>query len=215
MKTILCYGDSNTWGSATAERADDRYAPDERWPGVMRRSLGAGWSVIEEGLPGRTTVHPDPIDGAWLAGAAYLPPCLRSHQPLDAVIIMLGTNDLKARFGVPPGDIAAGVGTLLAILRAAEAGPGGSVPKMLVVCPPPILDRHGARPDLNDMFLGGHAKSLRLPPLYASVAAEYGAAFLDAGRFIESSDYDGIHLDADAHAVLGRAIGDAVRGLGR
>ncbi len=210
MKTVLCYGDSNTWGSATAPRPDDRYPPDERWTGILRRRLGPEWLVVEEGLPGRTTVHPDPIEGSWLDGSAYLLPCLRSHQPLDAIVVMLGTNDLKARFNVPAGDIAAGIGRLLTIIRTAEVGPNNSVPPVLVVCPAPILDRFGERPDFADMFLGGHAKSMRLPPLYEAVAGEHGAAFLDAGTVMTSSAFDGIHLDPDAHAALGQAVAGAV-----
>ena len=81
---------------------------------LARRAQGtrsaSEWTVIAEGLAGRTTVHPDPIEGAWLDGSAYLLPCLRSHRPLDLVAIMLGTNDLKQRFCVPPTDIAKGVG---------------------------------------------------------------------------------------------------------
>jgi lysophospholipase L1-like esterase len=171
----------------------------------LREVLGADWTVIEEGLSGRTTVHPDPIEGHWLDGSAYLPPCLRSHSPLEAIIILLGTNDLKARFSAPPGDIAAGIGVLLRMVAEAEAGPDGSRPEILVICPPAIVDHHGERPDLTDMFAGGRAKSLRLAPLYAAVAEEHGAAFLDAGSLIESSAYDGIHLDLDAHEKLGRA----------
>jgi len=124
MKTVLCYGDSNTWGSATAPRPDDRYPPDERWTGILRRRLGPEWLVVEEGLPGRTTVHPDPIEGSWLDGSAYLLPCLRSHQPLDAIVLMLGTNDLKARFNVPAGEAQAGF-TLAATLGIAEGATAG------------------------------------------------------------------------------------------
>jgi lysophospholipase L1-like esterase len=213
MNSVLCYGDSNTWGAATEPRPDGRYEHDERWPGIMRGALGPGWLVMEEGLSGRTTVHPDPIEGVWLAGSSYLLPCLKTHKPLDAVVVMLGTNDLKARFSVPAGDIAASVGKLLAIIAAAEAGRDGGVPAMLLVCPPPILDRYGTRPDFVGMFAGGYEKSLQLPPLYAAVAAQYGAAFLDAGQVIGSSAFDGIHFDPDAHAALGRAVAEAVSAL--
>jgi len=208
VKTILCFGDSNTWGSATVPRPDGRYSEDERWPGVLRNRLGPDWRVIEEGLPGRTTVHPDPIEGRWLDGSAYLTPCLLSHAPLDAVAIMLGTNDLKMRFGVPAGDIAAGVGVLLTLAGSAGAGRNGGVPRLLVICPPPILADFGERPDFVGMFAGGREKSLLLPPLYAAVAAEHGADFLDTGRLIESSAFDGIHLDPPAHAALGAAVAD-------
>ena len=97
MKTILCYGDSNTWGynPATTERS----SRDERWTGILRRELDDGYLVIEEGLNGRTTVWDDPIEG-YKNGKEYLIPCLETHKPLDLVIIMLGTNDLKVRFSV-------------------------------------------------------------------------------------------------------------------
>ena len=112
-KTILCYGDSNTHGSATVERPDGRYGPDERWPGVLRAALGSGWLVLEEGLGGRTTVSDDPVEGLEKNGRTYLLPCLHTHKPLDVVIIMLGTNDLKARFGKSAWEIAQGVGVLV------------------------------------------------------------------------------------------------------
>jgi lysophospholipase L1-like esterase len=124
---------------------------------------------------------------------------------------MLGTNDLKKRFSVSPADIAGGVGMLLSIVKRSECGPGGGAPKVLVVCPPPIRETFGTRPDFAEMFEGGREKSLRLPARYAAVAGAHGAAFLNAGEFIESSEFDGIHLDAEAHAILGRAIAEAVR----
>ncbi|HEY4163653.1 MAG TPA: GDSL-type esterase/lipase family protein, partial [Dongiaceae bacterium] len=106
MKTILCYGDSNTFGTAPMHHLDDarRYGPGERWAGVVRLALGAEWWLVEEGLPGRTTVLDDPIEGANRNGITHLSACLESHWPLDVVVIMLGTNDLKARFGMPPQD---------------------------------------------------------------------------------------------------------------
>jgi len=214
VKTILCFGDSNTWGSATRPGDDQRYAPDERWPGILQSRLGTGWSVIAEGLPGRTTVHPDPIEGLWMSGAAYLMPCLRSHRPLDAVAIMLGTNDLKHRFAVPAYDIAAGVGVLLTIGKESASGLESSAPKILVICPPPILKEFGERPEFVEMFAGGHEKSLRLAPAYEAVALEHGAAFLNAGDLIRSSAFDGIHLDKDAQSTLGRAVAEKITALG-
>ena len=134
-------------------------------------------------------------------------------RPLDLVAVMLGTNDLKQRFSVPAGDIARSIGVLLTIVRKSECGPGGGAPRILVICPPPILDHHGERPDLTDMFASGHEKSLILAPLCRAVAAEHGAEFLDAGAHVASSAFDGIHLDPDAHAALGRAVADLVGGL--
>ena len=96
-RTIMCFGDSNTYGAipTLARVGRHRFAPDRRWPGIMRRQLGTGWEVLEEGHPGRTTVHDDPIEGIHKNGLKALPVCLETHMPLDLVILMLGTNDLK------------------------------------------------------------------------------------------------------------------------
>ncbi len=214
MKTVLAYGDSNTFGEATVPRPDNRYGPAERWPGVMQQALGAGWRVIEEGLPGRTTVHDDPVEGAHMNGKAYLLPALRSHRPLDVVAIMLGSNDLKARFALPASDIAAGVGELVKVVRQAEAGPGGAVPKILIIAPPPMLSDCGDAVHIARMFVGGYEKSLALGALYAEIAVTHGVAFLDAGTLIRSSAFDGLHLDPEAHAALGKAAAEAVSLLG-
>ncbi len=213
MPRILCYGDSNTWGYATVPRPDGRYADHERWPRVMGAALGPDWSVVEEGLNGRTTVHADPIEGMWLDGSSTFTAIIRSHMPLDVVAIMLGTNDLKARFSVGPFDIAGGVEVLLKQLSRAEAGRSGRAPKAVVICPPPILNTFGAFAFFGEMFAGGYEKSLRLSPFYEAVAAQNGAAFLDAGQVIVTSAYDGIHLDVEMQGRLGEAVATVINRL--
>lgn len=207
MKTVLCFGDSNTFGSATVPRPDGRYAPDERWPGVLRTALGPGWLVIEEGLGGRTTVSDDPVEGEERNGRRYLYPCLMSHRPLDVVAIMLGTNDLKARFGKTAWEVAAGVGALVEIVKKAGAGPGGAVPAILVVCPPPFAPLTG----FAAMFGDGAAKSFELAKHYRAMAETAGVRFLDAGSVAKSSPVDGIHLDPDAHLAIGKAVAAEIR----
>src|SRR3954466_2910953 len=120
VRTVLCYGDSNTHGTKPMPEpfAMGRLGPEERWPGVMRSRLGAGWAVIEEGLPGRTTVHDDPIEGHWKNGIKVLPALIETHRPFDVLVIMLGTNDLKTRFSLPAVDIAAGAGLVVGMARA-------------------------------------------------------------------------------------------------
>jgi lysophospholipase L1-like esterase len=212
MKTILCYGDSNTWGAPIIHALNERlprYPYGERWTGVLRANLGAEFLVLEEGLSGRTTVHDDPIEGVHKNGKTYLTPCLETHKPLEAVVLMLGTNDLKHRFALTPFDIAAGAGELVRMILTSAAGPEGRAPKVLLVCPPPILEV-GV---LADMFAGGAEKSRHLSSFYRQFAHMYRVGFLDAGTVIESSLGDGIHFELDQHAKLGAAIADAVRGL--
>ena len=210
MRTILCYGDSNTFGTAPMQHLEDdrRFGHGERWVSVMRQALGAEWWVVEEGLPGRTTVLDDPIEGLYKNGLTYLTPCLESHRPVDVVTISLGTNDLKARFGMPPSDIAAGAGILVETVGKALAGFGQRA-KVLLIAPPPILET-GC---LGDMFAGGAAKSQAFGTHYKAVAAKLGAGFLDAGSVITSSKIDGIHFDLPEHQKLGQAVAAAVRAL--
>jgi lysophospholipase L1-like esterase len=203
-RTLVCFGDSNTYGStpSLARGGGRRYAVERRWPGVLRKRLGVAWEVVEEGQPGRTTVRDDPIDGVHKSGLRALPICLESHMPIDVVIIMLGTNDLKHRFAATAGDIADSIEVLVRAVKRSEAGPAGSAPAVLVVSPAPIqeVDR------LGEMFRGGSEKSRRFGELIGDVARRCNVAFLDAGKIVESSAVDGIHLDSEAHRALGLAL---------
>jgi lysophospholipase L1-like esterase len=209
VKTILCYGDSNTWGCRplTGPESPGRFPPAERWPGVLRTELGGDFWVVEEGLNGRTTVWDDGLE-PYRNGREFLPLILLSHQPIDIVVLMLGTNDLKHRFGVSAHEVADGAAQLVDLVRASTGcGPGEGAPQALLVCPPPLgpLDQYA------DEFEGGLEKSQQLAGHFQATAAALGCPFLDAGAHVSSSEADGIHLDRDAHRVLGEAVAAAVR----
>ena len=206
MRRILCFGDSNTWGydPATGERFDE----GTRWTGVLQAALGGDYTVIEEGLNGRTTVWDDPIEGH-KNGHEYLIPCLESHRPLDLVVLMLGTNDLKRRFSLAAYDIAQGIAVLLRAISYSKAGREGQLPRVLLLAPPPVAKLSG----FAEMFEGAEPKSLLLGRHYRTVAAEYSAAFLDTASVIRASDIDGIHLEPPEHAKLGRAVSHEVLSL--
>jgi lysophospholipase L1-like esterase len=217
-KRILCFGDSNTWGfiPVPTPPTTGRYDREQRWPQVMAAALGQPVEVIEEALNGRTTDADDPmlpqIAGAGANGAAYLPAALASHLPLDLVIIMLGTNDVKPRLDRLAPRIALGAKKLLDIVRTIDGGVGTTYPnpKMLLVCPPPLGTLSEA---FVEMFAGGHAKTAMLPALYEGVARMAGAAFLDAGRHIETDGVDGVHFSAETQRKLGLAIAGKARAL--
>ena len=130
MKTILCYGDSNTYGYNPANGM--RYPKNVRWPGCLGILLGNEYEVIEEGCNGRTTVFDDPIEG-WKNGLDYLRPCLNTHKPIDLVIMMLGSNDLKEVFGAEAKDSAAGAATLVDVIIKFTEEKQGFVPKILFI----------------------------------------------------------------------------------
>lgn len=210
-RTVLCFGDSNTHGTLAMRSAGDRrrHAPGRRWPDVMAAELGAGWTVIAEGHPGRTAVFDDPVEGVHKNGLKALPVLLESHRPLDLVIVMLGTNDLKARFSVPAGDIAAGIERLVLAVRASDAGPKNQPPKVLVAAPVPILETGY----LAEMFAGGAEKSRALAGHVQTMARRRRTGFVDLGAAAQVDPVDGVHLDEAAHAAIGSAMAQAVRGL--
>lgn len=211
MRSVLCYGDSNTYGQTSADRPADRFGPTERWPRLMSNHLGKQWLVIEEGLSGRTTVSDDPIEGAYRNGRTYLTPCLLSHRPLDAIILMLGTNDLKIRFNKPASEIAMGVRALIEDIATTDAGHDGRMPEVLLVSPPPVLkDLRGWEP----VFAGAHEKSKDLAQEYEKVADALEVHFFDAGGVVTSGTDDGFHLDLAGHSKLGEALAAQIELIG-
>ncbi|MEM7489556.1 MAG: SGNH/GDSL hydrolase family protein [Pseudomonadota bacterium] len=203
---ILVFGDSNSHGSVAVTRLGqtERHPPESRWPVVMARALGR--EVIAEGHPGRTSVHDDPIDGAHKNGLRALPVVLESHRPLDLVVIMLGTNDCKARFGLRGWDIAAGLGKLAEMVLGSTAGPGGGAPDAMLVAPVPV-EEAGV---LAEMFQGGRARSRAIAPALRDEAERLGCGFFDAGRVAAVDPVDGVHLTAEAQGALGLALAEAV-----
>lgn len=208
MKTVLCYGDSNTWGYDAATEA--RHPHARRWTTLLAQELGAEYLVIPEGLNGRTTVMPDPFEGEYKSGKSMLTGILESHHPVDLVVLMLGTNDLKHRWGHSPWDIARGIETLIKVIQTSGFGPGEGAPQILVVSPAATCVK-GTR--FEEMFAGSDEKSTELARFYGPVAELYGCAFLDANRHIVSDPLDGIHLAAEELPKLARAIATAVRGM--
>lgn len=212
-RTLLCFGDSNTWGYEPASMA--RYPRRVRWPGVAAAALGAGWHVVEAGLNGRTTVFEDPLGD--LAGIRHLGPVLDSAAPVDVVVVALGTNDLKTRLSASAYEIAEGAGLLVDRVLASDAGPGDHAPGVLLVAPPPVADLGGWAARDPDAYAGieqgwrdAVERSSHFAAQYARVARVRGVPFLDAGRHVKSSPLDGIHWSAEGHAAFGRAAAAAV-----
>ena len=204
MKTVVCYGDSNTWGY----RPDSgrRYDHNQRWTRRLQALLGDGFWLVEEGQNGRTTLHDDPVEGQ-KNGLAYLVPCLESHKPVDLVLLMLGTNDLKQRFAMSADDIAGCVKRLVRVIQSCEFGPADGAPEVLLLAPPPLARLSG----FAEMFSGGYEKSLRLGGAYRQVAAERGCHFMDTREVVSLSDLDGVHLDPDQLPLLAEALAGEVR----
>ncbi len=216
MKTILCYGASNTWGYKPEQTAliPVRYAQDIRWPGVLQNALRDKYLVIEEGLNSRTTVIDDPLnDGR--NGKQYLMPALESHAPLDLVVLMLGTNDLKVRFSLSASEIVWAIETLVQIIRTHSLSAQNKAPDVLVLTPPPV----GSLPNEEEKLVWGDApnKSKQVAHLLKTSASTYKYHLLDTHTFIDASELsvDGIHLPESCHKKLGLAVVEKIEEISK
>ena len=208
MKTILCYGDSLTWGY-NAE-GPGRHAYADRWPSVLQQALGENIRVIAEGLNGRTTAFDDYAAGADRNGARLLPTILMSHAPLVMVIVMLGTNDMKPFICGHAIGAKQGMRRLVDIIRGHDYPVEQAKPQIILVSPPVICQT--GNPDFLALFGGGIAESRKLAGLYAGLAEEIGCGFFDAGSVAQTTSLDGVHLDATNTRAIGEALAPILRG---
>lgn len=211
MTTVLCFGDSNTWGfdpGSILAPFPRRHPLNVRWTGLLAQSLGPNFRILEEGQNGRTTVHDDPLNIA-RNGRDYLPACLESHKPIDIVVLMLGTNDLKSLYNLPAGEIANGAGVLARMILSSTAGPDNSAPRLLLICPPEVGDLSHL-PDLDAKIPLGQSRSRQFPRYYEALASALGCDYLNSQAIIKTSTVDGIHLEASEHAKLAQAIAEKI-----
>lgn len=205
MKTILCYGDSNTWGYNP--KTKKKYQDEIRWSSILQKELGENFKVITEGLNGRTTVWDDPIEGEFKNGKSYLLPCIHSHKPIDLVIFYLGANDLKYRFSVSAYDIAKSIETLVNITEESKTGTGEKAPKILIITPTII----GKLDEPEGAFFGAEEKSKRLPHEFNKVFKNSHRFLLDSNEIIKTSPIDGVHLHEESHRILGIEVSKIVK----
>jgi len=202
MKTVLCYGDSLTWG--TDAETGDRHAFEYRWPSVLQAALGPSVNVIAEGLGGRTTAYEDRLGDCDRNGATLLPTLLHTHGPLDLVIILLGTNDMKPMIHGTAVGARQGIKKLVSLVRFHDWGRECDVPEILIVSPPPLCET--ANPLMAALFKNGIEESRMLASLYRDLADEMGCGFFDAASVAEVTPVDGVHLTAENTRAIGRGL---------
>lgn len=207
-KHIVCFGDSNTHGYCAdpADCADggDRFNEDERWTCLLQKALGDEYLVLEEGLSGRTTVFPDPLHEC-MSGLDVIYSTLMSHEPVDLLIIMLGTNDCKDRLGQNACCIGIGMDRLILKAKSVECWRDGR-PNILVIAPPHMGE------GMHDEAMGMHCaeKSKDVAKYFAEKAALRGVAFLDAEGIAEFNTVDFMHLSRKGHSQLASKLAEIV-----
>ena len=215
MKNILCYGDSNTYGQNPEFSVDAtkpfRHPYDVRWTGVLQGLLGDDYRVIEEGLSGRTTALDNAVE-PHRNGAKALPAILMSHSPVDLLVIMLGSNDLRACFSPIPFNVVNSMEMLVNVAMNPAWNLYGSDMRILLVAPPRIKPQDATSP-WPGLFDDDPAVelSLALPKYYRQIADRHGLEFFDASKVAEPSDLDCVHMDPENHRKFAEAIAERIR----
>ncbi|WNY29145.1 hypothetical protein MmiEs2_13620 [Methanimicrococcus stummii] len=208
MYNILCFGDSNTWGMDP--KTLTRFAPEIRWPGILKKELGDNFNIIEEGLVGRTAVMSFPFEPE-ACGISYFLPCVKSHAPLDMIIIMLGTNDFA--YGASPLGIARNLARYIPIANENATGVPGKKPKILLVSPVKITKDFEKSP-FQEIF-GDVDTCIEKSKVYGNyvkmIAEENGCLWADSANAAGASETDGLHFDEKGHDALGKAIAEIIR----
>ena len=217
-KSILCYGDSNTWGCIPG--TDKRFSRGERWTGILQNKLSDYYKptnefeIIEEGLAGRTMGSSSAREGR--DGYTYLKPCLDSHNPLYSVILMLGVNELKKVNNKSPEEI----GDMLEyrfvrpilehLLLCGYLDEYESLDsyrkthKLIIVCPPIVSEDNYNKCETSDKFLGATDKSKELIDIYRKISEKYYCGFIDSNGL--ETGCDGLHLDIYGHEKLAEIL---------
>lgn len=203
MKSILCYGDSNTYGFNPVNTF--RYPKNIRWTGCLQEMLGEEYLVIEEGCNGRTTVFEDPID-PWKTGLAYLKPCLNTHKPVDIVVMMLGTNDLKSKFHASAETIAKGAERLVQEIYDFADSKQAFRPEIILVSPPVIGKCMEQSPYGDEFDETALTRSMDFEKWYREVAKRNDCVFFNAADYVTSCDVDSLHLMPEEHKKLAQAL---------
>lgn len=208
-KHIICFGDSNTHGYCAM--TGGRFDETQRWCCLLQEKLGEDYLVIEEGLSGRTTCFEDPIHEG-LSGLDYIYPCLMSHEPVDLLVIMLGTNDTKERFGSSAACIALGLKRLVAKAISVTDSWSCGKANILIVSPQNIGIRYMDSDVASTMGRGCAEKSEGLAGEFARIAELMGCHYLDADKAITApvNDIDYMHLTMEGHRQLADALAEKI-----
>lgn len=212
-KSVVCFGDSITWGfDPRGAETFQRYGFAERWTRRLQAALGDGYHVIEQGLNGRTTVFDDPVLGG-MSGLADLPNVLKSHMPVDLLVLMLGTNDIKNRFGLNGAEIATAMSRLVDVALKSGSGPDAGPPQILLLVPPVLgpVDQTWLAPMFGDEKNRTVLEELR--ETYPALAAVFGIACFDTNEAVEPGTIDGVHLDPDMLEPFATAVAKEISAL--
>ena len=209
MKKIVCFGDSNTYGYDP--QTGGRYDEKTRWPKRLQTLLGEDYEIIEEGQNGRTIANDDPWEGGTKSGMDYVLPMLETKRP-DLLVIMLGSNDLKIKFNLPPADIAGSLITMIMNIKGYCKHYLGCPEMKILIVSPPALSEPFAESYFAAFFdkKSVVANSIELAKWYELVADQHDCYFLNATKTISAGSAEHLHLDPEGHAKMAELVRDKI-----
>ena len=211
MKNILCFGDSNTWGYDPETQT--RFSKNIRWTGVLQKLLGTNFNVIEEGLNGRTTnvnekeEHDLGYSRAYRSAMDLLSILIETNSPLDLIVVMLGTNDLKTNFNQSADMIAKNMRLVCESIISNDYFQSKSI---ILVAPTHINENS---PNLLDSFVGTTSASKSFSNSYKKISDDLGLFFLDASESVITNEIDGLHWDANQHNDFAKVVCQKIKSV--
>lgn len=206
---ILCFWDSLTWGYIPGS-AHQRFSEDIRFPKVLQKLLGKDFEIIEEGLNSRTLVNED--TRPWKEGrngSQYIIPCLDTHDPLDLVILMLGTNELKYKFQNSTEKIGELLEThFIKIIHNRKSQFQNKYPQVLIISLPLINEKTNYA---KERYIWWHEKSKKLKKIYHNIAKTNNCYFIDASELTVGEDW--VHLTEESHKKLANKLNNKIKSI--
>ncbi len=204
---VLCFGDSNVWGRSG--KSIERYPVNVRWTGILQEKLGNAYEIIEEGLRSRLTdFDDDDPQFPGRNGLAYLRPCLESHNPLDIIILWIGTNNFKTRFKQDAPMVAQSIGHIVDVVKTVAHTQQRTTPRVILISPPVVREKHLP----NNQFSGAGEKSKHLGKYVEEMAKRLGCDFIDMAQHVQAGDADGVHLEPDQHPIVADIMYRKIKG---
>ena len=211
MINILCFGDSNTWGYDPATQT--RFPNNIRWTGVLQSLLGDNFNIIEEGLNGRTTNVNEREEHAlgyyrdFRSSMDLISILIETNSPIDLLVVMLGTNDLKNNFNQSSNNIS----TNMKLVCEAIINNDYFNSKPIILVSPTHINE--SSPNLLDSFIGTTEKSKSLAKQYKKIADDLDLFFVDASQSVKTNQIDGLHWDAMQHSDFANSIYTKVKSI--
>lgn len=189
-KRLLCLGDSNTYGYDPRSYLGGRYPEEIRWTGILHRS--PNWEVVNWGENGREVPHfADDVEET-----ADLLSC---PNPFDAVLVMLGGNDLLQHPAFTAEDVTGRMEKFLSRLLAQPAAARGRT-KVLLIAPPAM---HPGEWVGEERLLD---QSARLAACYEELAQTFSVPFADPNPWGIETVFDGVHFSEAGHRAFARGL---------